>query len=493
MGLNFTSASEKATLDAFNRSQAVIEFTPTGEIAHANQNFLRVMGYDLNEIVGKSHAIFVREDDRKSDAYKTFWAELARGEFKSGEFRRIGKNGARVFIQGSYNPIPDRRGKIVKVIKIASDITDQVAKRRDMERQLDALSRSSAVIEFDPSGKIRTANENFLSAMGYKLDEIVGQHHSMFVPESERKSSAYAQFWTDLAAGQYKSAEFERIGRGGKPVFIQASYNPIIGPDGKPYKIVKIATDVTAQVLAARERARIVSSMAERIGDIAAAATQASQRAVSASDATHQASSNVQAVASGAEELASSIAEISRQVADASEISGQAVEKTERADAVMRRLEEAAASIGAVLNLITDIAEQTNLLALNATIEAARAGEAGKGFAVVASEVKSLAEQTAKATDQISSQIADIQSGATEASTAMVDIRQVIDTLSDISSGIAAAIEEQSAVTQDISGNMATASDGVATVNAAITDIADGAKATAESVAALKEQADRVA
>ena len=493
MPIGFKLGGDREIVEALERSQAVIEFTPEGEILRANDNFLKALGYEMGEIRGRRHAIFVPEEERGGADYAEFWRDLARGVFRTAEFRRVRKDGRSVFIQASYNPIKNRRGEVVKVIKFATDITEATEKRADLQSQLAAVGRSNAMIEFKPDGTILTANENFLATLGYQLDEIVGRHHSIFVPKTEREAESYSRFWTELASGQFKTAEFERIAKSGESVFIQASYSPVINARGDVYKVVKVAADVTASVKERRARQGVVAAMAERIAEIAAASSQSSQRAAAASRATEEASSNVQAVASGAEELASSIAEISRQVGEASTISGQAVEKTEGADAVMKRLEAAGGSIGQVVNLITDIAEQTNLLALNATIEAARAGDAGKGFAVVASEVKSLAEQTAKATNQISQQIADIQSGSSEAAGAMGEIRQVIDMLSDISAGISAAVEEQSAVTQDISGNMATAAQGVETVNAAITDIADGAKSTESAVAALKEQAEQVA
>jgi methyl-accepting chemotaxis protein len=471
----------------------VVEFTPEGNILRANENFLAALGYELAEIIGRHHSMFVPEEDRDSAAYAAFWADLGRGTFKSAEFRRVTKQGRSILIQATYNPVLNRKGEVVKVVKFASDITKDAVRRRDLESQIEAVSRANAMIEFKPDGTILSANANFLSAMGYQLDEIAGRHHSIFVTQDERDSDAYARFWTEIAAGAFKSAEFERVSKSGETVFIRATYNPVLGLDGTPYKVVKIAADITQTVREGRLRQATVAAMAERINTIAATSTQASERAASASSATERASENVQAVAAGAEELSSSIAEISRQVGEANQGSTQAMEKTERADAVMKRLEGEAGAIGDVVRLITDIAEQTNLLALNATIEAARAGEAGKGFAVVASEVKSLAEQTAKATSQISKQVSGIQTGSSEAAEAMAEIRKVIEMLSGISSGISAAVEEQSAVTEDISGNMATAAQGVETVTAAITAIADGARSTAEAVASLKDEAAKVA
>lgn len=487
------NSSDADTLAALDRSQAIIEFKPNGTILKANENFLSVVGYRLEEIVGKHHRIFMPDQEAQSDAYARFWSDLALGKFNAAEFRRVTKSGASIFIQASYNPIRNRNGKVYKVVKFASDITEKATRLREMESQLEAVSRSNAVIEFEPDGTILTANENFLGATGYALEEIEGKHHSMFVPEADRQSSAYGRFWTDLAAGSFMADEFERVGKGGKPVIIRASYNPVFGLDGAVIKVVKVAIDVTEEVLASRERRKTVASMTQRISTIAAASEQARSRSTSANEAAEQAASNVQTVAAGAEELSSSIAEISRQVGEASQISGEAAEKTCETGDVMNRLETAASAIGEVVTLITTIAEQTNLLALNATIEAARAGEAGKGFAVVASEVKALAEQTAKATEQISSQVSDIQTGSREATASIGDVSGVIAQLSEIASGIATAVEEQTAVTADISQNMQTASKGVSTVTEAIGDIAKGAGEIDGSLGELKGEAAKVA
>ena len=477
---------------AIQTSLAVIEFDPAGRILSANENFLTLMGYRESEIVGQHHSLFVTQADKSSESYRAFWEALAAGEAQTQEYRRVTKSGDFVYIQASYLPVLDRRGSVVRVVKIACDVTERSLQDRDRNGQVEAIRRSQAVIEFTPDGKILDANDNFLQALGYQLEEIQGEHHALFVPEDERNTPAYKQFWTELAAGQAKTAEFKRITKTGAPIFIQATYSPILDEDGKVYKVVKFATDVTAMVEAREHRKSVLAEMAVQISEIAAAAVQSSQLANDSAGATEGASENVQAVASGAEELASSIAEISRQVAEAASVSGNAVEKSSQAQSVIAELDGAAQSIGEVLRLITDIAEQTNLLALNATIEAARAGEAGKGFAVVASEVKSLASQTAKATDQISRQIDAVQGNTRVAVSTIDEIQRVIDQLNQIATGISTAVEEQSAVTADISSNMQTAADGVRTVSANITEIAQAADMSREATFKLDEAAKRV-
>ena len=244
-----TASQADAILSALDQSQAVIEFDPQGNILHANKNFLDAMGYSLAEVKGKHHSLFVDPKYGASAEYKTFWEDLRRGEFKSEEFQRFGKGGKEIWIQASYNPVLDQSGKVCKVVKYATDITAQKLQNADYAGQIDAIGKSQAVIEFDLKGNILNANSNFLGAMGYTLEELKGQHHSMFVDPNYASSSEYRAFWEQLGRGEYRAGEFQRFGKGGKEIWIQASYNPIMDMSGKPFKVIKYATDITAEKL----------------------------------------------------------------------------------------------------------------------------------------------------------------------------------------------------------------------------------------------------
>jgi methyl-accepting chemotaxis protein len=474
----------KAALDALNRSQAVIEFNMDGTIITANDNFLDAMGYRLDEIQGKHHSIFVEEKDQQSAAYRQFWESLNRGEFQAAEYKRVGKGRKEVWIQASYNPIKNHEGKPHKVIKFATDVTERKLRDADSQGQIDAIGRSQAVIQFNLDGTIISANENFLNAVGYRLEEIQGKHHSMFVEGAEKSSAAYREFWASLNRGEYQAAQYKRIGKGGKEVWIQASYNPILDLNGKPFKVVKYASDVTIKT----KMQQAVDGDLDKIGH---AMIGAKEQVTGAASASEETSANVQSVASAAEELQASISEIGRRVSEASSISGQAVGQSKRTSEIVTGLSSSAGRIGDVVNLISTIAAQTNLLALNATIEAARAGEAGRGFAVVASEVKSLATQTSKATEEIGGQIAAVQNATSEAVSAIGDISTTIDTIAEISSTIAAAVEEQSAVTREIASNMQTASTGVQAIShnmmKIVNELGNATKSVDEATVKVKE------
>lgn len=237
----------QAKLAAIDKVQAVIEFNLDGTIITANNNFLAAMGYQLHEIQGKHHSMFVEPNFRDSNEYRMFWEKLNRGEYEEKEYKRLGKDGKEVWIRASYNPILDSTGRPYKVVKFASDITQEKLKNANYTGQLQAISKSQAVIEFNMDGTIITANDNFLQTMGYRLDEIQGKHHKLFVEEAVISSGKYGAFWDCLNRGEYQSGEFKRLGKGGKEVWIQASYNPIMDLNGRPFKVVKYATDITEQ------------------------------------------------------------------------------------------------------------------------------------------------------------------------------------------------------------------------------------------------------
>jgi methyl-accepting chemotaxis protein len=489
---SFASSAQsetRAKLAALDRVQAVIEFDLDGNILHANENFLGAMGYTLPEIEGKHHSIFVEPADLESAEHRDFWAALRAGEFKAGQFKRIGKGGREVWIEASYNPILDKRGTPCKVVKFATDITKQKQNDTDRAGQISAIRKSQAVIEFSPDGIVLDANENFLGAIGYSLDEIRGKHHGMFVDPEYRQSAEYAAFWQRLKRGEYDAAKYKRITKRGEEIWIQASYNPILDPSGRPYKIVKFATDITKEVKLLAELRRMID---QNFGEIDRAVVRSSEESESASNAASATANNVQAMATASEELASSIAEIAQSLDKSRTATDSASDQAKAAGDLTAKLSTAAESMGGIVSLIQDIAAQINLLALNATIESARAGEAGRGFAVVAQEVKTLASQAAKATDRISAEIKDVQSVSTEVVEALNSIKGSIDVMRENVLTTSSAVEEQNAVTRDLSQNMhGTAravteiTSNISAISAAVTQVSSAVSTTRDAAKVL--------
>lgn len=380
---------------------------------------------------------------------------MNRGEYQAAQFKRFGKGGKEVWIEASYNPILDRSGKPFKVVKFATDITKAKMEYADLLGKVNAISRSQAVIEFNLDGTIITANENFLSVLGYTLAEIQGKHHSMFVDAAYRNSAEYRNFWDALNRGEYQAAQYKRIGKHGKEIWIEASYNPIYDMNGRVYKVVKFATDLSKRKA---ENAQLADAfetgVKTLVGTVASSAGEMQETAQSLAAAAEQTNNQSATMAVAAEELNSSVTEISRQLAEATKVISTAVEEADKSDKMVGDLVLAADKVGEVTKMIAQIAEQTNLLALNATIEAARAGEAGKGFSVVASEVKTLANQTAKATGEIEQQIRGIQDSSKTTAAAIQEIARIITRISEVNTSISGAIEEQSAATREVASNI---------------------------------------
>lgn len=476
----------EAKLAALDKSQAVIEFSPDGAILTANNNFLSAMGYTLDEIKGKHHSMFVENDYRDSPDYVDFWKKLRSGQAQVATFKRIGKDGREVWIEASYNPLMGPDGKPHKVVKYAIDVTDKTQEYADLRGQVQAIHKSQAVITFAMDGTILDANENFLRTMGYTLDEVKGKHHSMFVEPAYRNGAEYAEFWRKLRDGQFQAAQYKRFGKGGREIWIEASYNPILDPNGKPYKVVKFATDITAQIQLLANLKRLID---QNFTELDSAISQTSLQAGAASNAASETLGNVQMVASAAEELAASVAEISQSMAKSRAASDGAFERVNAAGDSTQRLAEAVLSMGGIVSLIQNIAGQINLLALNATIESARAGEAGKGFAVVANEVKNLATQAARATDQITGEIQAVQNVSNTVVDALGEIRGSIESVREYVAATASAVEEQSAVTRDMSANMQSASASVSAISESIHEISAAAQQSESAIAKTKEAA----
>lgn len=533
-------------LAALDRSQAMISFDPDGTVVSANELFLASIGYSLGDIVGKHHSMFVGPDYARSDEYRAFWKRLAAGQFERGEYKRIGKGGREIWLQASYNPIVSPDGKVHRVVKIATDVTASKLAFADFSGQVSAIGRSQAVIEFNLDGTILNANDSFLQSFGYQLDEIKGKHHSLFVDPEYARSDEYRAFWKRLNEGVFDSGEYKRIGKGGREVWIQASYNPIFDLNGKPYKVVKYArdaTDVTERKLVFNELSRTIEalargdlttllrgsfkgeygalvgsmngtvdklrtmvfeinksarSIANAVAEISTGNADLNKRTQEQSAALEQTSARLESLTATVKQNAGNAVQANQLAAGARNAAEKGGEVVGAAVHAMGAITESSKKVSDIISVIEQLAFQTNMLALNAAVEAARAGDQGRGFAVVAAEVRNLAQRSASAAKEIKSLIQDSQDkvhqGAALVNQSGVTLQEIVTSVkrvSDIVEEIKAASEEQAEGIDQINSAVAQMDKGTQQNAAMVQEGTAAAESVTEQAKTMTELVER--
>ena len=522
------SANFAGQLAAIHKVQAVIEFDLQGVVRDVNDLFLRALGYQRDEVIGKHHSMFVEPGYAASAEYRDFWRRLAEGRHDSGEYKRLGKGGREVWIQASYNPILDASGKPWKVVKFATDVTQQKLQNANFAGQIAAIGKSQAVIEFDMNGVVLSANDNFLNAVGYRREEIVGKHHRMFVEPAYAASPEYAAFWQRLNAGQFDAGEYRRQGKGGRELWIQASYNPIFDLNGKPYKVVKYASDITVQKRAFIELMRVIEALSRgdlttsvqgadfagdfarlrdqlngsfgaltklvtQISDVAfainTAARDISEGNQNLNQRTQEQASSLEETASSLEELTVTVKQNAENAAQAAELAAAAQHSAEsggkvvhEAIAAMAAITDSSRRVADIISVIEQIAFQTNMLALNAAVEAARAGDQGRGFAVVAAEVRNLAQRSATAAKEIKALIQDSQEKVAQGA-------KLVNASGATLTEIVGSVRKVTSIVGEIDNASAQQSSGIQQINQAVTQMDQNTQQNA----ALVEEASAAA
>jgi methyl-accepting chemotaxis protein len=497
---------------AILQAGAVVEFDLDGTVLAANDSFLHATGYSLTEILGRHHSLFIEPGVRAHDEERQMWAKLQRGESVSGIFRRMGKHGREQWYHCVYTTVVGPDGEPLQIVAYASDVTPTQCRMNDLESQLAALQKSQAMVEFDLNGTVRWANDCFLRAMGYSLDEVQGKHHSLFVDPAERQSPDYREFWERLARGEFQRAEFRRIGKGGQEVWIQGTYNPIHDLQGKPYKVIKIATDITQRVLLERAREEQRRRLEELGQEVTESANQFAEGAHTIAESSQNLSEAGQSEAAAVEEMSAAVEQMLNSIEVISQNSGHAKLQaattlslargggTAVAEAVnaMKLIQKSSEQINEIIQVISEIASQTNLLALNAAIEAARAGEHGLGFAVVADEVRKLAERSSEAAKEITQLIREstrrVEEGAALSARGGQSLQSIVMAAEEAADGItkiADSAESQAASVAEVKMAIRAVSQTTESNAAAAEELAASAEQLGAQAQTLRDLVDR--
>jgi methyl-accepting chemotaxis protein len=485
--------------DIMNVTSIVSEANLRGDIMNCNDKFVETSQYSREELIGKPHNT-TRHSDMPKEVFKELWGTIGRGKVFRGMVKNRKKDGTPYYVDAVIAPVIGENGKPRKYLGVRYDITETEIERQEMKGVLRAIDGAFAYIEFDTEGHVQKFNKNFQDTMGVTIEEVKGKHHRNFCDPTYVNTAEYQNFWPDLKSGKTKSGIFKRFDKSGREVYLQAVYSPVADEVGRVVKIIKIATNVTEQqkmLIAVQETANMLASSS---AELTATATELSNNASStsresqaAAAAAEEVAAGVQTVATNIEEMVASIKEIGRSTHESDQMAKQTMAKAVQSNEIINKLGMSSKEIGEVIKVINSIAQQTNLLALNATIEAARAGEAGRGFAVVANEVKELAKQTAKATDDIAQKIGAIQVDTQGAVEAIGGISEAVEKLNSLSSVVATAIEEQTATTNEISRVVVESKKGVEAIAGTVKNVsvaADaGSASSGQTLTAAKELA----
>ena len=473
----------KVRNDIMNLTSIVSEADLRGDILNINEKFIEVSKYSREELIGKGHNT-TRHPDMPKEVFKEMWGTIGRGKIFRGIVKNRAKDGTPYYVDAVIAPIMGDNGKPKKYLGVRYDITEAEIERQNMKGVIRAIDASYAYIEFDTTGNVITANKNFQETMGYSEDDLKGKHHRQFCDSQYAASSEYNGFWPDLKAGKSKQGVFKRVTKAGQEIWLQAVYSPVTDETGRVSKVVKIATNVTELTKAIIYLEQMANGLAASALQLTSLATEMAENAKKTSQDSEVATSlstevasGVQIVATNTEEMVASIKEISRSANESASMSKSTLNSTLETNKTISKLGVSSQEIGNVIKVISSIAQQTNLLALNATIEAARAGDAGRGFSVVASEVKELAKQTAKATEDIANKIAAVQKDSTAAVEAISEISVSIEKLNSLSGAIAASVEEQTATTNEVSRVVVQSAKGVDSIATTVKAVSKAAEA----------------